>query len=84
MTNAINIIGQEAVNKLRENGFVVIHRQPTKSILKAMRSVCEDYHDCDIPKAYHRAIAESIRLQNKDEVKEIINDWIGGERVSSQ
>jgi hypothetical protein len=62
--NAIDIIGKDAINRLRENGFVVIHQQPTKSILKAMSSACGSYHNCDIRKTYHRAIGESIRLQN--------------------
>jgi hypothetical protein len=62
--NAIDIIGKDVINRLRENGFVVIHQQPTVSILKAMSSSCGGYHDCNLRNAYHRAIGESIRLQN--------------------
>ena len=61
----LEIITLEQLRKLRESGLVVIHRVPNASMLKAMSSACERFHDCNLEKAYHRAVAASIRQQNE-------------------
>ena len=53
---------------LRDAGYVVIHREPTESMIKAMLSARDSDHvpvAIDIEKAFHRAIGESIQSQNR-------------------
>jgi hypothetical protein len=61
----LDIISREQLTQLREAGYVVVHRVPTKSMIKAASrgEYPENYGNDD---AYHRMVAESIRLQNKE------------------
>ncbi len=59
----LEIITIDQLRALRVAGFVIVHRAVLPSMLKAGQSTAEFHYD-DIEKAYHRMIAESIRLQN--------------------
>lgn len=61
----LDIISLDQLQRLREAGYVVVHRVPTEAMLKAGLS-CFPYHYADIAKEYHRMVAESIRSQNKE------------------
>jgi hypothetical protein len=62
--SAADIIGKDALAKLREAGFVVIHREPSESMGKA-------FYGSDWPETvsfkdgFHRMVATSIREQNQ-------------------
>lgn len=58
----INLLDQ--LLALRKAGLVVVHQAPTDSMLKALASAGSKYLNLDVDKGYHRAIAESIRIQN--------------------
>jgi hypothetical protein len=50
---------------LKSAGFVVIHSQPTKSMIKAGFSTGK-YPECrGVELEFHRMVAESIRIQNR-------------------
>jgi hypothetical protein len=59
----LEIITKPQLDELREAGWVVVHREPTESMLKAgTRNRWPEYWDPET--MYHAAVAESIRLQN--------------------
>lgn len=62
--SAADVIGKDALARLREAGFVVVHREPTEAMAKA-------FYGSDWPESvsftdgYHRVVATSIRIQNE-------------------
>jgi hypothetical protein len=65
-SRVLDIISQEQLAALRVAGFVVVHRVPTKSMIRRIYSAGSRWADIDAEKGYHRAIGESIRLQNAE------------------
>ena len=65
MKSAVDLIGLEAIQLLRANGFVVVHQTPTDSMVKAALSTGEWPEDRGVVREFHRMVAESIRLQNE-------------------
>lgn len=66
--SAVDVIGIEAIARLKEEGFVVVHSQPSSSMVRAGASIGRFHYHC--PSDYwHRMVAESIRIQNKDAAK---------------
>jgi len=62
-----DVITTEQLKLLREAGYVVIHREPTESMIGAMLSTRVGKNtpcNLDLDKSFHRLVAESIRLQN--------------------
>lgn len=58
----IDILGEATVQVLRANGWVVVHREPTKSMAKAFYA--KKYpEEVVFVEGYHRVIATSIRQQ---------------------
>ena len=63
--SAAEIISLEQLKALREAGFVVVHRIPTESMIKAGLSTGKWPEDRGVEREFHRMVAESIRLQNE-------------------
>ena len=63
MTNAVDIIGLEAIRALREAGFVVVHQEPSDDMMEAGYSAIP-YNEGSLVKAWHRMVANSINAQN--------------------
>lgn len=65
--NVLDVISLGQLIALQKAGFAIVHQAPTESMVKAMLSA-RDLDSLpvaiDIEKAFHRAIAESIRIQN--------------------
>lgn len=62
--SALEVISKEQIAVLRESGFVVIHRRPTKNMAKAFYA--NEYpEDMSFEDGFHRMIAQSIREQNE-------------------
>lgn len=59
-----DVITLDQLTTLRDAGFVVVHREPTESMSKAGASAL-GYTDGSVAQAFHRMVAESIRLQNE-------------------
>lgn len=63
MKSALDIIGKENLEKLRELGFVVIHREPDEDMAKAFYA--GNYPESVIfDEGFHRIVACSINKQN--------------------
>lgn len=62
--SAIDVIGVEAIRKLKEEGFAVVHSQPSRSMERAAERN-EWPEMSSSAETWHRMVAESIRLQNK-------------------
>lgn len=64
MKSVMEIISREQLAELRENGWVVIHREPTDAMCKSFYG--SDYpQSVDTRQGLHRVIATSIRDQNQ-------------------
>ena len=61
----LDIITREQLKALREAGYVVVHREPTHSMISAgIRNQWPE--ERSVEEVFHRMIGESIRLQNKE------------------
>ena len=68
--SAVDVIGLDAVRRLRDCGFVVVHQEPTESMLEA--AVANKWPEQRCPREeWHRMVADSIRQQNKASPPEI-------------
>jgi len=65
-TKVTDIITKEQLSALREAGFVVVHSDPTDSMVKAGLSAGKWPEDRGVKREFHRMVAESIRMQNQD------------------
>ncbi len=64
----LDIITRDQLTALREAGYVIIHREITRSMIKA--AVANRWpEDRSVTEEFNRLVAESIRMQNK-EIKE--------------
>lgn len=63
MKRVLDIVTPEQLAELRENGWVVVHREPTESMAKAFYAQ-RPPEMVNFAEGYHRAIATSIREQN--------------------
>lgn len=66
MSSALDHITIEQLRALREAGFVVLHAEPTLTMVKAGLSTAKYPEDRGLVREFHRMVAESIRLQNLD------------------
>lgn len=66
-TKVTDIITKEQLAALREAGFVVVHRAPTESMIKAGLSTAKYPEDRGVEQEFHRMVAESIRLQKLED-----------------
>lgn len=63
MKQALDIITKDQIAELRENGYVVIHREPTHDMAKAFYG--KQWPECvSFAEGFHRMVACSIRKQN--------------------
>lgn len=59
----LDIITLEQLRSLREEGYVVVHSQPTDSMVSAgVRDLWPEQRS--VTKSWHWMVAESIRIQN--------------------
>lgn len=59
----LDIISLEQLRALKEAGYVVVHREPTHSMIKAgIRNLWPEQRS--VTESYHWMVGESIRLQN--------------------
>ena len=63
MSSAADIIGLDAIIALRAAGFVVVHQEPTDSMLNVGGDAL-GYCDGSLKKAWHRMVGVSINAQN--------------------
>ena len=67
MKSVLEILSREQLKELRDNGWVVVNREPTEAMGKAFYG--KTYPELiNFEQAYHRMIAASIRHQNEGEV----------------
>lgn len=60
----LEIVSREQIAELRANGWVVIHREPTESMVKAFYA--NQWPECvEFKRGFHRVVGCSIREQNK-------------------
>lgn len=65
MAKCLQIITLEQLIALKEDGYVVIHREPTDNMRKSFYA--KDWPECvDFTEGFHRMVAQSIREQNKE------------------
>lgn len=61
----LGIITTDQLRELREAGFIVVHREPTKDMIGS--AVREGEYMYGSPKdVYHRMVGTSIRIQNEE------------------
>lgn len=66
MASALQFITIEQLRALKANGLIVVHDDPTDSMIKAGLSTGKWPEDRGVVREFHRMVAESIRIQNKE------------------